>query len=194
MPNTSITKEALADALKALLANQPLSKISIKDITNYCGISRNTFYYHFQDKYELINWIFFSDMNEHIASFADPDKLPETFVDVCKVLYAHRKFYMACFQYTGQNSLYGCMHDFYVNLWTRNLEHTYQKYQLSIKKDELYLTARMKTHALLGMLSEWVQNGMHDDYMIYFEQMRTILERETVPSRTFHKKAKIRSA
>lgn len=86
------------------------------------------------------------------------------------------------------------MHDFYVNLWTRNLEHTYQKYQLSIKKDELYLTARMKTHALLGMLSEWVQNGMHDDYMIYFEQMRTILERETVPSRTFQKKTKIRSA
>ena len=66
--------------------------------------------------------------------------------------------------------------------------------ELSIKKDELYLTARMKTHALLGMLSEWVQNGMHDDYMIYFEQMRTILERETVPSRTFQKKTKIRSA
>ena len=66
--------------------------------------------------------------------------------------------------------------------------------ELSIKKDELYLTARMKTHALLGMLSEWVQNGMHDDYMIYFEQMRTILERETVPSRTFQKKTKIKSA
>ena len=56
------------------------------------------------------------------------------------------------------------------------------------------MTARMKTHALLGMLSEWVQNGMHDDYMVYFEQMRTILERETVPSRTFQKKTKIKSA
>ena len=187
-------KLLIAETFGKLAQRGNIDKITVKALIEECHISRQTFYYHFQDKYELINWIFFSDMNEHIASFADPDKLPETFVDVCKVLYAHRKFYMACFQYTGQNSLYGCMHDFYVNLWTHNLEHTYQKYQLSIKKDELYLTARMKTHALLGMLSEWVQNGMHDDYMIYFEQMRTILERETVPSRTFQKKAKIKSA
>ena len=194
MPNTSITKEALASALKALLANQPLSKISIKDITDYCCISRNTFYYHFQDKYELINWIFFTDMTEHVGSFADPDKLPETFVDVCKVLYANRRFYIACFQYTGQNSLYEYMRDFYFGLWTQNLEHLYQEYNLTVPKEELLLTAKMKTHALLGILIEWVNSGMHDDYMAYFDEMRSILEREAVQIPFFYKKPRIKTA
>lgn len=102
MSNNSITKEALATALKKLLEQQPLSKISVKHITDYCNISRNTFYYHFKDKYELINWMFYTDMLENVNSFNDPSKLTESFVKVCKALYAERKFYFACFQYVGQ--------------------------------------------------------------------------------------------
>lgn len=194
MPNTSITKEALASALRTLLINQPLSKISIKDITDYCSISRNTFYYHFKDKYELVNWIFFTDMSEQVESFADPDKLPETFVDVCRILYSKRKFYMACFQYMGQNSLYEYMRDFYFQLWTQNLEHLYQEYQITIKREELLLTAKMKTHALLGTLLEWVNAGMHDDYIVYFEQMRSILEREAVQTPVLYRKVRVKTA
>ena len=51
------TKRALAASLKGLLARKPLSKITISDITEDCGISRMTFYYHFQDVYDLIDWI-----------------------------------------------------------------------------------------------------------------------------------------
>ena len=90
MSNNSITKEALATALKKLLEQQPLSKISVKHITDYCNISRNTFYYHFKDKYELINWMFYTDMLENVNSFNDPSKLTESFVKVCKaVSYTH---------------------------------------------------------------------------------------------------------
>ena len=48
------TKRALAQSLKRLMARKPLSKITISDITEDCGISRMTFYYHFQDIYDLI--------------------------------------------------------------------------------------------------------------------------------------------
>ena len=43
MSNNMITKDALGKALKVLLEKKPLSKISVKDITEYCNISRNTF-------------------------------------------------------------------------------------------------------------------------------------------------------
>ena len=46
---SQITKRALAASLKRLLAEKPLSKITISDITDDCGINRMTFYYHFQD-------------------------------------------------------------------------------------------------------------------------------------------------
>lgn len=52
------TKYALADALKELMVQKPIDKITIHDLTERCGIRRQTFYYHFQDVYDLLRWMF----------------------------------------------------------------------------------------------------------------------------------------
>ncbi|MGM9936995.1 MAG: TetR/AcrR family transcriptional regulator C-terminal domain-containing protein [Candidatus Ornithomonoglobus sp.] len=52
------TKKMLAYALAELLKTKPLSKITINDITGRCEINRMTFYYHFKDIYELVDWMF----------------------------------------------------------------------------------------------------------------------------------------
>ena len=52
------TKQALAAALKELMAQKPVDKITIRDITDRCGIRRQTFYYHFEDVYDLLRWMF----------------------------------------------------------------------------------------------------------------------------------------
>ena len=53
---SQITKRALEQSLKNLSLKKPLNKITINDITEDCGISRRTFYYHFQDIYDLVEW------------------------------------------------------------------------------------------------------------------------------------------
>ena len=82
MSNNSITKDALARALKEILKEKPLSKISIKNITSYCDISRNTFYYHFSDKYELVNWIFYTETLKEVSTFSDPNRWLDSFVNL----------------------------------------------------------------------------------------------------------------
>lgn len=52
------TKHALAAALKELMAQKPIDKITIHDITGRCGIRRQNFYYHFEDVYDLMRWMF----------------------------------------------------------------------------------------------------------------------------------------
>ena len=47
MPDSNITKKALAQTMKELMAKQPFSKISVGDICDACGMSRKSFYYHF---------------------------------------------------------------------------------------------------------------------------------------------------
>ncbi len=47
----------LAESLKELTIKQPIEKITIKEITDKAGVIRPTFYNHFQDKYELLEWI-----------------------------------------------------------------------------------------------------------------------------------------
>ena len=52
------TKYAQAAALKELMAQKPIDRITIHDLTERCGIQRQTFYYHFEDVYDLLRWMF----------------------------------------------------------------------------------------------------------------------------------------
>ena len=54
---TNRTKLQLEEAFKKLLLEKPFHKITIKDLTDACYLSRMSFYYHFQDLYDLTEWI-----------------------------------------------------------------------------------------------------------------------------------------
>lgn len=51
-------KYRLAEAMKECMKKAPVEKITVKEITEECGVTRQTFYRNFQDKYDLINWYF----------------------------------------------------------------------------------------------------------------------------------------
>ena len=55
------TKKLLADGLKELLKKKTLDKITVKELVATCGVNRQTFYYNFQDIYELLEWIFIDE-------------------------------------------------------------------------------------------------------------------------------------
>lgn len=60
----------LAEALKELAEKHPIEKITIKEITDKAGVIRPTFYNHFQDKYELLEWIIMSELLEPMVTKA----------------------------------------------------------------------------------------------------------------------------
>ena len=64
---SQVTKRALEASLKNLLLQKPLSKITISDITEDCGINRMTFYYHFKDIYDLVEWSCQEDASRALA-------------------------------------------------------------------------------------------------------------------------------
>ena len=66
---SQITKRALEQSLKHLLLKKPLTKITINDITEDCGINRMTFYYHFKDIYDLVEW---SCLEEQVEKYLQP--------------------------------------------------------------------------------------------------------------------------
>ena len=50
------TKQALSDALKAMMIKKPLNRITVRELVETCGVNRKTFYYHFEDIYSLLKW------------------------------------------------------------------------------------------------------------------------------------------
>lgn len=103
MPDSNITKNALASAMKKLMNRRAFSKISVTDICRECGMNRKSFYYHFKDKYDLVNWIFYVDFVSEITvqSYENGWKL---LVDICELFYRDKDFYRAALMIEGQNS------------------------------------------------------------------------------------------
>ena len=82
------TKHALEQSLKHLLLQKPLNKITIADITEDCGISRMTFYYHFKDIYDLVEWACLEDASRALQG----KKTYETWQEgLLQIFYAVRR-------------------------------------------------------------------------------------------------------
>lgn len=103
MSDSQLTKKALSQAMKELMAERPMEKIKIGDIVERCHMNRQSFYYHFKDKYDLVNWIFYTDFFAEIQ-----DSLDKTSGDlmgkICEFFYKNRVFYSNALKVTGQNS------------------------------------------------------------------------------------------
>ena len=112
MPRSNQTKRLLAQSLMDLMTTTPLEKISVNDIVDHAGVGRNTFYYHFEDKYDLVNWYFQSGVTQFLverSAYASWNALLEA-VEDC--LLENKVFYCNALAYTGQNSLQQYIFDY----------------------------------------------------------------------------------
>ena len=103
MPDANITKSALARAMKKLMNEKGFQKISVTDICESCGMNRKSFYYHFKDKYDLMNWIFYTDFITMITS-EEIKTGWDLLTSVITLFYNDQSFYRAAMKTDGQNS------------------------------------------------------------------------------------------
>ncbi len=103
MADSNITKKALAVALKQLMEEKPFEKINVGDICERCEMNRKSFYYHFKDKYDLVNWIFDTEL---ISTVHDKvyENIWEAMLVMSHYFYDNRNFYRKALCITGQNS------------------------------------------------------------------------------------------
>ena len=152
MADSNITKNALAVSMKKLMEKKPFSKISVGDICEDCGMNRKSFYYHFRDKYDLVNWIFYVDFIERMewSSCRNEWDMLEAF---CSHFYRERLFYQNALQVEGQNSFreYFCgMLRPVLMLLTQNLVE-------EGRKKEFYIA--FLCEGVLGELVYWLREG-----------------------------------
>lgn len=103
MADSTITKRALSAALKQLMEEKPFEKISIADICELCNMNRKSFYYHFKDKYDLINWIYDTEFIA-VARKMELTNSWDILQVFCRYFYNNRAFYRKTLALDGQNS------------------------------------------------------------------------------------------
>ena len=174
MADSNITKYALAQALKELLKTRPLEKISIGNICEVCGMNRKSFYYHFRDKYELVNWIYYTEFITRVRdkSYANGWEMVE---DFCAYFYENREFYQKALQTEGQNSLSDYLRDVMTAILTEDMAHTFEG-EPSIRP-----FAEFYADAFLCALKKWLLQkdcAPPHDFAVFLQKCLTGLSRE----------------
>ena len=89
---TNDTKYALEASLKKFLLKKPIDKITIRDLTDDCGISRMAFYYHFKDIYDLVEWSCFEDASRALAGKKTYDTWQEGLLQIFEAVLENKPF------------------------------------------------------------------------------------------------------
>lgn len=151
LADSNITKRALASAMKELMASVPFSKISVGDICEKCEMNRKSFYYHFRDKYDLVNWIFNSEFIMRIPSKMYSNEW-DFISDICTYFYDNRAFYSKALLIEGQNSFLEYFKDVLVAILNE-----YMKGYFSNKENQdFYIT--FYTDAFVASIVRWLKD------------------------------------
>lgn len=110
--DSGITKRALATSMKELMATRPFAEVTVGDICANCGLNRKSLYYHFQDKYDLVNFVFYDELIRPLE-----EEPPEDFWALLEVvtgyLYANRMFYYHAFHILGEDRTSGSFWNYF---------------------------------------------------------------------------------
>ncbi len=170
MADSNITKRALAAALKELMEQKPFSKINVAEICEKCGMNRKSFYYHFKDKYDLVNWIFDMDFAKVLEAHSKDDYFTWPFLEaLCECFYENRCFYRKALKIREQN----CLIDHYreklepfMQAGMRKILHEteYMDFQINFLCGCLYrlfgtLALRERLH--VGVRTDYPCQGLH---------------------------------
>lgn len=74
------TKNRIRKEVADSLDKKPISQISVKEIAEVCEISRNTFYYYYQDIYDVLSDIFQIELDRVIGKFSITGSWEESFI------------------------------------------------------------------------------------------------------------------
>lgn len=156
------TKQALAESLKKLMRAKPFSKITVTEIVNDCGVNRKTFYYHFEDIYALLSWIFEEAVNI-IKKFYLLNDYDEAIEFIYEYISENKDLLRNAYDAFGSVELSSFFHMSFVGLNESLIESVEQKMHKRLPERTREYLCEFLTEASAGLLLNIISGNMHFD-------------------------------
>ena len=158
---SQITKRALAASLKNMLLKKPLNKITINDIAEDCGINRMTFYYHFKDIYDLVEWTCEEDAAKALEGKKTYNTWQQGFLNIFYAVLENKPFIMNVYRSVSREQveiyLYRVTYDLLIGVVNERSAN------MSVSEDDKKFIADFYKFAFVGIMLEWIKNDMKAD-------------------------------
>ncbi len=171
---STLTERAMAASLKKLLEKKTLDKIIVKDITDDCGVNRQTFYYHFHDIYDLVEWIFTEEAARFKEEFVEGQDWRYSIEMLLEKLLEDKTFIMNVFYSLNRRQL----DKFLQELIRPTLSTVVRKNAegLDIDEEDIQFIIGVFSSGLVGWVIEWVSEGMKVESQKNIEKYFMVIE------------------
>lgn len=157
---SQVTKRALEQSLKNLLLKKPLTKITISDITEDCGINRMTFYYHFKDIYDLVEWACLEDAKRALDEKKTYDTWQQGLLQIFEAVQENKPFIL---------NVYRCVHREQVEKYLQPLVDQLmldviqeESASMMIREEDKQFIAKIYAYIFIGVMLDWIKNDMRE--------------------------------
>ena len=161
MSLSQVTKRALEQSLKNLLLKKPLTKITIGDIAEDCGINRMTFYYHFKDIYDLVEWSCLEDARKALEEKKTYDTWQQGFLQIFEAVRDNKPFIM---------NVYHCVHREQVEKYLEPLVDSLlmgvieeESQGITVRQEDKAFIAQVYSYIFIGLMLDWIKDDMRQD-------------------------------
>jgi len=143
------------------MTKKPLEKITIKEIVDLCNLNRRTFYYHFQDIYKLLEWIYKEEAVNQIELNNSYSKWQDGLIYLFKYIEEQKEVSLCAFHSLGR----GYFEKFLYSVTYRVTREIVEEVSEDLDIDNRYkdFVAHYYTVSLVGMVIHWIQSGMSEE-------------------------------
>lgn len=170
---SQITKRALEISLKNLLLQKPLNKITISDIANDCGINRMTFYYHFKDIYDLIEWICTEETARAINGKKTYETWQQGFLQTFQMILKNKTFFSNVYHSISREKMEDYLYAVTFNFLIEVVEE--KAVGMSVAESDKKFIANFYNFAFVGLLLDWIKKGMQEDPQLIIDQVSGLI-------------------
>ncbi|UNK17008.1 TetR/AcrR family transcriptional regulator [Paenibacillus sp. N3/727] len=171
---SGLTKKALSSSLKAMMERSSLDKITVKDLVADCGVNRQTFYYHFQDVYDLLGWIYKTEAIDSISNYRTYDTWQQGFLKIFHYVLDNKKFCMSTFRSMGREHLELFLHQAVFELLMSVIEEVNVDKQ--VRGEDKDFIANFYTYAFIGIMLDWIRNDMSENPEVIIDRLSVLIE------------------
>lgn len=168
------TKKALAQSLRNLLMKRTLDKITVKDIVEDCGVNRQTFYYHFHDIYDLLEWIFEDMIETMVAERSQCEDWTQGMDSIVTKMLEERRLVLNAYHSVSHEAVSQFIRQwlkpFIVDVIEKESEG------MDVSSEDKKFVAELFTLGSTGFLTEWVEDQLSESHLKNLEKVKMALD------------------
>lgn len=155
------TKRALAASLKKLLSKKPLDKITVIDIIEDCEVNRQTFYYHFKDIYDLIEWMLVDEATRALDGKKTYSTWQQGFYQIFEAVLDNKALITNAYNSISREQVEQYLYRLTYDLLIGVIEE--KAAGMHVRDEDKKFIADFYKFAFVGLVLDWIRGGMKED-------------------------------